>query len=67
VFLCLSSVGVVVFLCFAVVVGVFGGRLYTFDVIFMVLVCLNLCFVWVAFFGLLGYHVVYDKLFDSKD
>jgi hypothetical protein len=25
--------------------GVFGGRLYTFGVIFMVLVCLNICFV----------------------
>lgn len=55
-FLCLSSVGVVVFLCLAGLIGVFGGRLYTFDVIFMVLVCLNLCFVQVDSGGYLGYN-----------
>lgn len=48
-FLCLSSVGCVWFLCLVGFVGVFGGRLYTFGVIFMVLVCLNLAFVWVVF------------------
>lgn len=55
-FLCLSSVCCVCWFGVPGLVGVFGIRLYTFDVIFMVLVCLNVCFVWVVFGGCFGYN-----------
>ena len=48
-FLCLSSVGCVCWFGLPGFAGGLGGRLYTFGVIFRVLVCLNLCFVWVVF------------------